>query len=240
MNAPGRFICYTALALLLFPHCIRAADGPAPASKADPDKRFDELLANAKADPSRTNWKTLRIAFTETSRYRLHDSSSRKELQKIQNLMERGDWKEAEKAIATLRDNEGWSRLDTLMTAERIYQELNDKKQAELQHRFIEGYLMTIVQPGRGQSASRPFEVIYIDEEYLILRLLGEKHMSQSLLREGGHFIDVLTTEAKKDAPSKKFYFNVDIPHKQLERMLAPAIEKARAKAAEEAAPAKK
>jgi len=48
------------------------------AQAADPieekaDKRFDELLAKAKADPSRTNWKALRHAFSETSYYRPYE-----------------------------------------------------------------------------------------------------------------------------------------------------------------------
>jgi hypothetical protein len=222
------------LALSLLPAKLHAqATAPKP---TEADTKYDAMLEKAKQSPGTTNWRALRIAFTETDRYQPYSREWQGELSKVRESISKKDFKAAEKAIVALRDKEGWTRLEVMMTAENIYDKLGDKKAEELHHKFIEGYLMTILQPDRGQSAKRPFEVIYVDEEYLILDILDEKRESQALMREADHWIDRLTTVAKGDKPARNFYFNVDLPRKQLEKMFKPPAEKPKPKAA----PAKK
>ncbi len=105
--------------------------------------------------------------------------------------------KAAEEIVVKLRDKEVWTRIDVLIQAEMIYNKLGEKEKARLHHQFVEGYLMTIIVAGRGQSIEKPFEVLYVDEEYLVLRLLDETRDKQALMKSGDHFFDVLTVKAK-------------------------------------------
>ena len=205
----------------------RAADPPPVDAKAE--AHFDELLAKAKADPSRTNWKALRHAYSATARYHPYDIGWREELAKIRADAKKGDLKAAEEAVTKLRDRDGWTRIDVLIQAEQIDAALGQKDKARLHHQFVEGYLMTIIAPGRGKSFDKAFEVLYIDEEYLTLHLIGEERQSQALVKEGGHSSDVLTVEAKPGQPVEKFYFNIDMPFRSLKTLFGTPKPKAEA-----------
>ena len=49
---------------------------------------------------------------------------------------------------------------------------------------------------------------------------MGEKIKQQGLAEQDGHSYDVFTLEASAKHPERKFYFNIDMPH----RVLAKAI----------------
>jgi hypothetical protein len=213
----GSMIGVVGLATLL----ARADDPPTA------DAIFDGLLARAKADPSRTNWKALRHAYAATPRYHPYDVGWRDELVKIRETAQKGDLKAAEAEVTKLRDRDGWSRIDVLIQAEQIFDKLGQKEKARLHHQFVEGYLMTIIAPGRGKSIDKAFEVLYVDEEYLTLHLIGKQRDEQALVEEKGHFFDVLTVKPTPDEPAEKFYFNVDLPRRWLKGMLDTSKQKA-------------
>ncbi|MEI6462780.1 MAG: hypothetical protein WCO33_03905, partial [bacterium] len=61
------------------------------------DRRFDDLLAAAKKDPKKTDWKALRRAFADTSHYDPYNLMWNEEMERLGESVDGDDLKEAEK-----------------------------------------------------------------------------------------------------------------------------------------------
>ena len=58
--------------------------------------------------------------------------------------------------------------------------------------------LIRSIETGDGLSAASAFTPITVDEEYALMRALGQKVQSQDLVRQGGHAYDLLSTLDEK------------------------------------------
>lgn len=79
---------------------------------------------------------------------------------------------------------------------------------------LIEGILAT----GNGASAREAYIVTAPSHEYKVCDYLGLESTMQSLVNEGGHSFDVLSTE-REDKTKKDIYFNIDKPFGSLGQM---------------------
>jgi hypothetical protein len=198
---------------------VGLAAGDEPASEKAADQRFDRLLTAAKKAPDKADWKALRAAFAETSRYQPYNIEWRKELTKVANDLKAGDTMAAEGALSKLMEREGYMRLDAHGLAIALYEKTGQKEKLALHRKFTEGLSSTIFVPGTGESLEKPIDVLFIEEEYLFLSALGLKPKRQGLKRHDEHRFDVFTTEPKDGAASRTYYFNIDLPQKALEKM---------------------
>jgi hypothetical protein len=194
----------------------KAADPP----RKSPEERFEMLLASAAKDPKKADWKALRHAFAETSHYQPYHAQWRDELGKVGKDIAGGNMQAAEATLTKLLERERFMRLDAQAMAVALYEKTGQKDKA-LRHRaFLEGLASTVFIPGHGMSFEKPIEVLFIEEEYLLLRGLKVKIKKQALNEHGGHHFDVFTVEAEGDLPERQFYFNIDMPYQALQKSL--------------------
>jgi len=196
------------------------------AGRKSPNERFEALLAQAQKDPGKADWKALRTAFAATSHYEPYNIEWRREIAKVGKDVEEGKLKAAEAMLVKLLERERFMRLDGHAVAIALYEKMGESEKAREHRSFLEGLSNAVFVPGAGMSFEKPIEVLFLEEEYLVLGSLGLRVKQQALSEHNGHRFDVLTTQAKGDQPERRFYFNVDLPqqalHKSLERSLEP------------------
>jgi hypothetical protein len=187
-----------------------------------PEKKFESLLAEARKNPKKTDWKGLRHSFAETSHYNPYDFGRRKEMAAIGDDIRDGKLGVAEAGLLTLLEREGWMRHDSHAMAVALYERMGQPEKAHLHREFADGIWGAILVPGHGASTDKPIEVLFIEEEYMVVQRMGLKPKGQRLMEVGGHHFDVLTTEGTGDGPDGELYFNIDVPQQALFKALQP------------------
>ncbi len=103
---------------------------------------------------------------------------------------------------------------------------MGESDKARKHRSYLEGLSSAVFAPGAGMSFEKPIDVLFIEEEYLVVGSLGLQVKQQALTEHNGHRFDVLTTAAKGDQPERQFYFNIDLLqqalHKSLDRLYEP------------------
>ncbi len=80
-------------------------------------------------------------------------------------------------------------------------------------HKNVFGRLLdSILNRGDGQSMATAYQVISVQEEYAVLRVLGVTPVRQSLHRSEGHSYDVYAVRDVRSGEGMQVFFNVDIP----------------------------
>jgi hypothetical protein len=199
------------------------------------DRKFDTLLAAALKEPKKADWKAVRRAFSQTSHYAPYASSWREDAGKVVKNMKDGKFKEAEAGLSKLMESEHSMRIDGHAMAAAIYEKLGDSEKAGKHKEIFEALTFTVFPRGDGLTVDKPFEVLYVEEEYTALGFMGLRVKQQALTERNGHKYDVITTHAKAGQPELVLYFNIDLPWKSLESGMAKMFEKS-----QKAAPGKK
>jgi hypothetical protein len=75
---------------------------------------------------------------------------------------------------------------------------------------FVDKILQSILTTGDGKTADTAFFTVSTSEEYFVLRLLGLKPKSQSLVKNGAHSFDEMTVINNKDGTEATLWFNTD------------------------------
>lgn len=202
---------------------LSAGDDLAAQKKAD--RRFDDLLASSKKDPKKTDWKALRHAFAATSRYNPYNLMWNTEIGKVEDSVESGDAQETEAMLGKLLEREGWMRLDALKLAVTFYDKIGQKEKSRLYGAFVEGISGTILVSGAGFAIEKPIEVLFVDEEYFVLKAMNVKSKKSALVERDGHHFDVLTPEPEQGKPERPLYFNIDLPYKALGKSVEKLID---------------
>jgi hypothetical protein len=199
--------------------------GGRPAQKT-PEERFETLLAAATKDPSKAVWSALRRAFAQTRHYRPYNVEWRNELAKVGKDLADGNLKAAEPALARLLERERFMRLDALAMAVALYQKAGETDKARQHRDLLEGVAGSLFAPEGGMSIEKPIVVLFIDEEYLVLRTLGLRHSEQALREQDGHRFDVFTIPARGDQRGREVFFNIDMPFEALGKSLQGAFDR--------------
>jgi hypothetical protein len=191
-------------------------DDEAAARKAA-DEKFAELRIAAEKDPATTDWRALRRAFAATSHYEPYQIKWRSDLGKVAKDIHDGKVKEAEAAIVKLIEREQFMRIDGHAMAVELYEKSGQSEKAERHRNFRDGLMSAVLVPGYGTSFEKPFEVLFLEEEYMVIGFLGLRVNQQALFERGGHRFDVLTTRPGPGKPQQTFYFNIDMPSNWLQ-----------------------
>ena len=203
------------LRMILIPCAVIALGGPAGTAAAPPpareaaDRKFEGLLAAARADPGKADWKALRRAFSETSHYDPYGVEVEDRLREIAMAIGRGEFKPSEAALLKLADREGSMRIDTLAMLMMLYERTDQPEKAATYRKLVGGILGVLEAPKAGARFEDAIEVLFIAEEYLVAHNLPIE--SQSLVVREGHRFDVLAIKADGERPARNLYFNVDL-----------------------------
>jgi hypothetical protein len=104
--------------------------------------------------------------------------------------------------------------MDAHFVAMVANRELGAKDKSEFHSTVFHGLIKSILDSGDGKSLEKTWVVINVQEEYVVLRVLGFKPSGQSLVNKDDHSYDVMKVKDAKDGTEQTFYFNVDIPFK--------------------------
>lgn len=193
-----------------------AADDDPAQKKAD--QRFAELLASAKRDPKKTDWKALRNAFAATSQYNPGNIMWTDELEALEESIEDNRPQKAEALVNKLLEREGFMRLDALKLAAKFYEKAGQKENARLCNDFISGISTTLMGPELGFTADKPIEVLFMEEQYIVLEALKWKAKNQKFMDQNGHHFNVITPDTDANKNARPLYFNIDLPLKGMSK----------------------
>ena len=184
---------------------LAAASADAAVVSQDAEGRYQVLLAQAKANAPHADWGQLRLAFAARPGFRVFaQSAAKREMLKDANSGDCAHALSTAKAVIA----EAYVDADAHMVAAFCEDAGGDPTAAKLD-RDIGAGLIKSIETGDGLSPQAAFTVIDIDEEYALMRALGQKVGSQALVQQGGHAYDALqTTDAKGQQAT--YFFQVD------------------------------
>lgn len=168
------------------------------------------LLEKVKAFDRSSDFKALRLSYTETSGYDPYSDNT--EARKA--MFDALDSKQYEKAIkhaqSILEGN--YVDIEAHIVSSISYRGIRDSGKSDFHDFIVKGLVGSILGSGDGKGTESAYQVISIKEEYVILDVLGLEMKIQSLIVSNGHSYDRLETITPETGKTEVLYFNVDIP----------------------------
>lgn len=94
--------------------------------------------------------------------------------------------------------------------ADTAFKKLGRTQEAQAEHALILALLSTVTDGRDGQSADQAWNAVSVDEEYIVLNLLGFRTGDQALANTDGHVFDVMTVTDRETGDELKIWFNID------------------------------
>jgi hypothetical protein len=182
---------------------------PAFAASKDPTE-YATLLATLKAGNTGIDYTRLRLSYVDSPESKKAQDTSKAEKAMFAAL-EAKDFPAALKEAQTVLASE-YISIDAHYVASEAHRNMGETDKAEFHDKVFRGLIESIHNSGDGKSPSTAWVVISVDEEYVMLRALGCKPSSQSLLAQNGHSYDVMKCTGSDDGKEHTLYFNADIP----------------------------
>ncbi|MBK5274710.1 MAG: DUF4919 domain-containing protein [Desulfuromonadales bacterium] len=181
--------------------------------------RYDVLLERVKKGDQAVDYREMRFAYAETSRYKPY-GGNRSDLVKAMYsaYYDKHYAKAVEDAEKILKDN--YVDIDAHMMAGVLYDLLGEKAKSDYHGIIGKGLLQSMMASEDGESLKTAIKIISVDEEYILLRMLGLKSISQSKLQIDDHRYDKLTVFDTETNRQLDLYFSIDIPYSWLEKSL--------------------
>ena len=184
-------------------------DGPPPRANETPEATFARLLEAAREDPSKTDWKSLRLAYSKTKQY--NPDADRVDPEPILQELKNGERVAALVAVDRMMAGR-WVDPEAHLYAADASERVKDKPREDLHVAFARGLHAALTSSGDGRSFETAYHVLFIAEEYYILDgVVRLKHTGQALTVHEGHYFDIHTVETP-GGDEVKIYFNIDIP----------------------------
>ncbi len=192
---------------------------PVCAFSLEAKSRYDVLLERVQKGDRTVDYREMRFAFTETSRYKPY-GGTRSDLVKAMYsaYYDKHYAKAVENAEKILKDN--YVDIDAHMMVGVLYDLLGEKAKSDYHSIIGKGLVQSVIASEDGKSLKTAIKVISVDEEYILLRMLGLKSISQSTLHIDDHSYDKLTVLDTETNRQLDLYFSIDIPYKWLEKSL--------------------
>jgi hypothetical protein len=191
------------LAVVALPPAVAALDQPS---------EYATLLASLKAGKTDIDYTRLRISYMDSPEYKAAKDVSDSENAMIEALNKK-DYPAALKNAEIVLDS-AYVNMDAHFVAMVANRELGAKDKSEFHSTVFHGLIKSILDSGDGKSLEKAWVVINVQEEYVLLRVLGFRPSEQSLVHKDGHSYDVMKVKNAEDGTEQTFYFNVDIPFK--------------------------
>lgn len=190
-----------------------------PQAAAASKPAYDTLLERVKKSDQTVDFKELRLAYTETSKYSPYGGDRAKRKTMFEGL----DAKQYDKALAAANEILDSNYLDLMghFGAFVSNRELGNAEKAAYHRYVFDGLMNSIKNSGDGKTQDTAFVVISTDEEYVLLNFLGLRVQSQALLKEKGHSFDKMTSLDPETKETVVYYFNIDKPFNWLGKSLS-------------------
>ncbi len=172
-------------------------------------RSYQELLAEAQAEPLMADYHALRMAFAHSDAYRPYGRDGR-EVVRMHDAIRAREYDEALDAIGRLLD-ENPLDVEAHLAAHYVYAQRGEHHRAAYHRAFGAGLLEALVRTGDGRSYETAYIVLFIYEEYLVLRLRGQEAGTQALMHHEGHWYDVIVLEPHAPEGADRVYFNIDL-----------------------------
>jgi hypothetical protein len=171
---------------------------------------YSALLARVKSGDLSIDFKQLRFSYMESpERHQAKDTDEQKKA--MFEALKKKDYAKALHNADVVIENE-FVDLEAHRVKQIACEGLQDEQKARFHEAVARGLLKSILDSGDGKSAATAYVVISVDEEYIVLQVLGLRPSGQSVVHLDGHSYDVLETKKRDSGTGVKLYFNVDIP----------------------------
>jgi len=200
-----KMLARTALLILLTACLAGAAENTA---KGKAKAKYEALVQRVRSGDQTVDLGELRQAAGEAG-----IESDRDAREHLMTTARNHDFKKMEEAAeAVLKSN--YADLDAHFFARVAAKELGKPEQEEF-HRWVEmGLLQSLRNTGDGKSPETAMEVISVDEEYFILRMMSQQLKRQELSTCAGARCDIMITTDPESKQEFMWFFNVEIPMK--------------------------
>lgn len=170
--------------------------------------QYSQLARAAHFQEPSINFRNLRIAYLKSTSSKL-SSKQLTELRKLRKEMFNAVGQKNASVIRAKAEailNIKYIDLDAHKLLRQSCSVLADKA-CENRHRFVGlGLLKSIVANGDGRSCKTAWEVIAVEEEYFVLRMIGEKPKEQSVVQDKGRICDKMEVINLKKEPGVRYF----------------------------------
>jgi len=179
---------------------------------------YPALLARVRNFDNTVDFKALRLAYTKTPDYNPYGRDNSKD-DAMGKALEEKKFEEAIKIAQSILEK-NYVHIFAHFVSRIAYRELGDQNKFAYHHFVTNGLIQSILRSGTGLDPEGAFLVISIDEEYMILDVLGLKSIKQSTLKVADQTYDKLSIVDRKTGETGEMFFNVTIPFGWLSRQL--------------------
>jgi hypothetical protein len=112
--------------------------------------------------------------------------------------------------------------IDAHMVGDKCSARDGDQVHAAYHQFMARGLIKSLMDSGDGRSAETAYVVISVEEEYVLLAVLGLKPGKQALIHVGDHDFDSIDASGAGPGQTTTLFFNIDRPMHQLTKELTP------------------
>jgi Domain of unknown function (DUF4919) len=182
------------------------------------ETRYDVLLAKVKSGDLAVDFREMRLAYADSDRFNPYGGGLGAR-DAMFTAMAAKDYPSAlEKAGQVMQAN--YVDIDAHMIASMANEHLGNQEKADFHRTMVRGLLKSILDHGDGRTPETAFTVISVDEEYVLLYVLGLNKSQQAMLEQNGHNYDKFTISDPKTGTQYDLFFNIDIPFRWLQNSL--------------------
>lgn len=192
--------------------CALIMGAPALGPSQENLSEYASILARVKNGDLSIDFQRLRYSYMDSPE-RHAAKATIKERQDMITSLNKKDYKKAVQKADVVLANE-FVDMDAQFVEAVAHRELQETEKADFHKAVFNGLLKSITDSGDGKSKESAFVVISVDEEYVVLRVMGLRPNKQSVAHDGGHSYDVMETIDSASGKAVTLYFNVDIPFK--------------------------
>jgi hypothetical protein len=189
---------------------LALAQTPPPADAPRPSD-YASLVARAQAG-EHVDFQRLRLAWMESPERKAAQDTGKEEEAMVAAINARDFATALKNADAVVASR--FINLDGHFAAYVANQELHREDRAAFHRAIFSGLLDSIFDSGDGKSPQTAWVVIDVQEEYVVLRVLGLAPSKQSVVHEGERAFDRMECTNRKTGEAVTLYFDVTIPMK--------------------------
>jgi hypothetical protein len=195
--------------------CLCIINTIAIAQEKQNETSYSSLVEKLKNFDKTVDFKEIRRLYTQTPEYNPYGTDDKKTRDLMNKALDEKKYEEALKYAGEILDKT-YVDIDAHLTCKIAYRELKNQKESELHDFIFKGLVKSILASGDGKTKKSPFYVISINEEYVILSVLGLESKTQSVVDDKEHVYDMFTLKGDQ----KEIYFNIDIITRWLSKHL--------------------
>ena len=177
------------------------------AAGADPEARFQALLATAKAGDQPVDWQALRFAYADRPGFSVFGDGLDAVRKQMFAALSAKDYAGALSGAQQIIGQD-FVDADAHLIVFICDQQLGQPDSGRRDREIAVG-LIRSMQTGDGKTPATALTVINVAEEYTYLRVNGLRSNSQALIHDGGHSYDLLNAVDQSGQP-RPVYFLID------------------------------